>query len=173
MTKQVFSNMLLKNGDGPVVVFISLRRAWTRWRKTTNSSLTTALAPQQPSAWLETNTVISSYLGWWGVRSKRYEIGTILPLGEKRYTGNLYTCQPVTPPSPYFMMVSCLIAFLIKKKYLIYGHKNANYIQVHRGEPTEPELVPTRSCYIIKIKKLSFCLIQVNNTPVEILENIL
>lgn len=71
-----------------------------------------------------------------GVCSQRYEIGTVLPLGEKRYTGNLYTCQPVTPPSPHFMMVSCLIVFFfIKKKYLIHSHKNANYIQVHeRGK---------------------------------------
>ena len=90
--------------------------------KTNELLLSTALAPQQPSAWLETNTVIASYLGWQGVRSQRHEIGTILPLGEKRYTGNLYTCQPVTPPSPHFMTVSCLIVFT-KKQYLLQAIK--------------------------------------------------
>lgn len=117
-----FFKYLIKKWRWTSTCFHLSQKGLNKVEKTNELLLSTALAPQQPSAWLETNTVIASYLGWRGVRSQRHEIGTILPLGEKRYTGNLYTCQPVTPPSPHFMMVSCLIVFT-KKQYLLQAIK--------------------------------------------------
>ena len=118
-----FFKYLIKKWRWTSTCFHLSQKGLNKVEKKNELLFTMALALQQPSAWLETNTVIASYLGWWGVRSQRYAIGAILPLGEKRYTGNLYTCQPVTSPSPHFMMVSCLIVFLIKKQYLLQAIK--------------------------------------------------